>query len=113
MERQLPPSPHAPAERRRHAEDIITSLIARHPLRVIVFGSWARGQADEYSDLDIVIVEQTDKRFLRRLDDWDFPAQIANDVLVYTPDELESMQQRGNRFVEQVLHEGITVYARS
>ena len=34
--------------------------------RAIVFGSYARGDADEYSDLDLIIVAETDKRFLQR-----------------------------------------------
>ena len=108
----LPPSPRAPAERRRYAEEIIASLIARSPVCVIVFGSWAHGQADEYSDLDVVVVEETNKRFPQRLDDWDFVPQMASDVLVYTPEEFASMLGRHNAFLQDVLREGVTVYAR-
>jgi predicted nucleotidyltransferase len=112
VRKDLPASPRAPDERRRCAEEIIASLIARRPLRVIVFGSWARGRADVYSDLDVVVVEETDKRFLRRLDDWDFVPQMGCDVLVYTPEEFASMQARGNAFIQNIVREGITVYAR-
>ena len=55
MAAQLPLSPRVSAGRRRHAEEIIASLIARRPLRVIVFGSWARGEAREDSDVDVLV----------------------------------------------------------
>ncbi len=109
----LPPSPRVSPERRKHAEDIVASLVALNPLRVIVFGSWARGQADEYSDLDLVVVMETDKRFIRRLDDWDFPLRMGVDALVYTPEEFEAMRRRGNSFIERILSEGVTLHARS
>lgn len=32
--------------------------------KAVVFGSYARGDADERSDLDMLIVSDTDKRFL-------------------------------------------------
>lgn len=32
---------------------------ASHPARVIVFGSYARGDADEGSDLDLMVIEDT------------------------------------------------------
>lgn len=48
-----------------HIADAARRLIAQaaHPARVILFGSYARGEADEASDLDLMVVEQglTDK----------------------------------------------------
>jgi len=38
-------------------------------LRAIVFGSPARGDASRRSDLDLIVVQDTDKRFLDRYDD--------------------------------------------
>ena len=34
--------------------------------KAIVFGSYALGQADEYSDLDLIIVADTDRSFFKR-----------------------------------------------
>src|SRR3989304_827900 len=41
-------------------------LLQRHyrPYKIILFGSLAAGQVGEWSDLDLVIVAETDKRFL-------------------------------------------------
>lgn len=38
-------------------------------LRAILFGSLARGEASRRSDLDLILVQDTDKRFLDRYDD--------------------------------------------
>ena len=55
----------------------------RRAIRAIVFGSVARGEADEWSDLDL---------------------------LVYTPEELENLRAEGRCFIEQVLAEGVVVH---
>lgn len=34
--------------------------------RAVAFGSYVRGEADGYSDLDLVVVLETDRRFLDR-----------------------------------------------
>lgn len=33
------------------------AAVARAPIRIILFGSYARGDADEGSDLDLMVVE--------------------------------------------------------
>jgi len=80
--------------------------------RAIVFGSVARGEADDASDLDLVIVADTQRPFLERHRDfaglWDVWPRL--DLLVYTPAELEQMQSEGNPFIEQVFAEGRVVY---
>jgi predicted nucleotidyltransferase len=93
---------------------IVSALKEYEPERIILFGSQARGNADQYSDLDIVIIKETDERFLDRLKTIYELVQprFAMDVLVYTPQEFAEMQERGNPFVEMVLREGIVVYER-
>ena len=63
------------------------------PERIVLFGSRAEGRADEASDVDLIVVYRTDKRFLDRLGElyalWDIP--IAVDILAYTPEEFERM----------------------
>lgn len=77
---------------------LISALEAYDPERIILFGSHARGDADEHSDLDVAIIKETDERFLDRLGTvFDLLPPIgAVDVLVYTPTEFAEMQARGN-----------------
>jgi len=82
--------------------------------RAIVFGSWARGTQDSRSDIDIIVVEETDRRFFERYRDlgglYDALHENAIDLLVYTPGEFESIADRP--FIRKALSEGVVVYER-
>ena len=70
-------------------------------LRAIVYGSYARGDADEYSDNDQVIIKETDLRFLDRFTDFERLSQLTPktlELLVYTPGELADMLEKGPHY---------------
>ncbi|HEV8130802.1 MAG TPA: nucleotidyltransferase domain-containing protein [Acidobacteriota bacterium] len=95
-------------------EDLLQALRAYEPERVYLFGSAARGEADELSDLDVVIIKSTTSPFLTRLREISqlLPPSIgAVDILVYTPEEFAAMQRSGNAFAQTVLEEGQLIYA--
>ncbi|WP_456327086.1 nucleotidyltransferase domain-containing protein [Archaeoglobus sp.] len=75
---------------------------------VLLFGSLARGDVGNASDIDLIIVKETDKRFLDRLDEFYEDAEIAMDVLVYTPEEFERMKDRS--FIRRAIKEGKVLY---
>lgn len=82
-------------------------------LRAIVFGSLARGERSRRSDLDLLVVQDTDKRFLDRYDELLREiAQVVSeqdvDLLIYTPAELKRMAERP--FIARVMKEGQTIY---
>ena len=90
-------------------------LAAGSPLRIVLFGSRARGEAKPGSDLDLLIVEESTlprykraARYLRALVGV-FPAK---DVVVWTPQEIEAWSRVPNAFVTTALREGKTLYAR-
>ena len=95
-------------------ERVVSSLQEYDPERIILFGSCARRDADEHSDIDIIVIKETEERFLDRLKRVYrlVKPSFAMDVLVYTPGELEEMRGRGNPFLEEALSEGIIVYER-
>ena len=103
---------------RRHPkiQRLLKALMQYHPKRVYLFGSWARGEADEASDIDLVIIKETQEPFLERLRTVGrlLPEGIgAVDVLVYTPVEWQMMCQRGNALTETIMEEGVLLYERS
>jgi uncharacterized protein len=84
-------------------------------IRAILFGSYARGEADAASDLDLILIEETSLPFLERgrqhlpL----FRLGPGVDLLVYTPQEFDELTRQGNPLLKQATAEGITVHARS
>ena len=81
--------------------------------KAVVFGSYARGNADGYSDLDIIIVHDTEKGFFDRASDFGevrsaWPRSL--DMLIYTPNELDEMIEQRRPFIEIALGEGIVIY---
>jgi predicted nucleotidyltransferase len=94
--------------------DEIVRLLQRYePEQIVLFGSRARGDADEYSDYDLIVIKQTRRPFLERLRDmvpylleFGRPAEI----LVYTPDEFERMRETGLGWL--VRQERVTLYER-
>jgi len=103
------------------ADEAIQVMVERvverfDPLRVVLFGSYARGNASADSDVDLLIVLERveDKRRaaieVRRVLA-DLP--ICKDVLVTTPDELA---RRGNTIgsvLRFAMQEGKVLYERS
>lgn len=70
-----------------------------------LFGSWARGDADEHSDIDVIIVAGVRRPFVDRFREFPLLWQTAPagiDLLVYTPDEFRA-HRRTNRFLRNVL----------
>ncbi len=92
---------------------LIDCLLPYGPERLFLFGSWARQEEDDLSDLDLVVIKKTDTPFLERLREIAslLPFELgAVDILVYTPEEFESMKRDGNAFIEMILEEGRIIY---
>lgn len=91
---------------------VVDDLRRYKPLRIILFGSGARGEADQHSDLDFVVIKQTAQPFLERLKEAALLVQAPGsiDILVYTPDEWQRMQEMESSFAERVCAEGRVVY---
>ncbi len=97
--------------------EIFNALIHRivqsyKPKRIILFGSYARGDWHVGSDIDLLIIKNTDQRFIDRIGDIleCCTGEVAVEPLVCTEDEIESMFARGNDFIMTILEEGVVVY---
>ena len=93
---------------------IISSYKKLNPVKIILFGSWCKDEEDKYSDVDIIVIYETKKRFLDRLEElylmWDIP--IAFDILAYTSQEFDKMLKEKNPFIETINREGEVIYER-
>lgn len=94
---------------------ILKKLIEEYkPEKIILFGSLASGKIDDASDIDLVIVKRTRKRFLRRAIEVSLlcAARVGVDYFVYTPREFQAMVQDNQFFQEEVLAKGEVIYEK-
>jgi predicted nucleotidyltransferase len=96
-------------------DEVVARLVAAfRPQRVVLFGSWATGKATAESDLDLLVVAESDEpihvrmaRAQRALRGLTVPA----DVFVHTPAEVERFGRWLSHTVAVALREGREVYA--
>ena len=97
-------------------ERIVRVLVEQYDSEcVILYGSFAHGDIDEWSDLDLCVIKRTKKRFIERLEEvglLTLPC-VGCQILVYTPEELEAVKQQGHYFfVDEILGKGKVLYER-
>lgn len=82
------------------------------PLKIVLFGSWARGTPHEHSDLDLLIVESTDDRHARVGRYYEALCDLhpSKDIVVYTPHDVEEWSQVPMAFITTILREGQVLY---
>ncbi|HNQ23937.1 MAG TPA: nucleotidyltransferase domain-containing protein [Phycisphaerae bacterium] len=80
--------------------------------RVVVFGSHARGDFHEGSDVDLLVVLDTDQRFVERIERVleVLDSEMSIQPLVYTPEELQRLRADGNALMEMIDREGRVLY---
>lgn len=91
-------------------------LLIEHerPDKIIVFGSYSTGQVQEWSDLDMVIVKETEARFLDRSRQvlLLLKPKVGLDVLVYTPEEFEQLSRERAFVRREIVDKGKVIYER-
>jgi predicted nucleotidyltransferase len=93
---------------------LVDQIVARvQPEKVIVFGSYAKGNATGKSDLDLLVVQHTSLPMRMRsnallpiIDNM----LIHIDVHVYTPEEVEEYSKEKFSFLDSVLNTGVVMY---
>ena len=83
---------------------------------VVLFGSHARGQAGTDSDVDLLVIAESDlprHKRSRQLHLMFKPYPFAMDILVYTPKEVETERQFELSFISRVLREGKRLYGQA
>lgn len=86
-----------------------------HPVKVILFGSCAYGKLDEDSDIDLLIIKETQESFIDR---WttvgnilaEAHPSIPVDTLLLTPQEVNKQVTMGDQFIIEILEKGKLLY---
>lgn len=95
----------------RAAEQIKTTY---EPEKIILFGSAARGELREDSDIDLLIIKKTSKGKLDRMSEVLELLDPLNPVEphVYTPEEIQERLRLGDPFIQEILKQGKVLYEK-
>ena len=79
---------------------------------VILFGSYARGEATEDSDVDILVIAPATERFFDRMAKVlelvrDLYDGLALSPIVLRPEEVSERLRIGDQFIQEILEEGM------
>ncbi|MBN2634927.1 MAG: nucleotidyltransferase domain-containing protein [Prolixibacteraceae bacterium] len=86
------------------------------PEKIILFGSYATGNPGEDSDLDLLVIKDTDLPRPQRtvqVRKMIYGSMIPIDLIVYTPKEIEESKENKFGFVYEVLKTGKILYERA
>ena len=103
--------------------DLLESELARYldlleahyqPEAVLLFGSAASGDIHEWSDLDLIIVKETNERFLDRIKRVItlLEPQVGVDIIVYTPEELAQLSEERVFVRDEIIAKSRVLYAK-
>ena len=85
-----------------------------NPLKVVLFGSYAEGTPTPESDVDLLVILETNRAAIELISeislalDHSFPV----DIIVKTPQQVEKRIQNGDFFLEKILQTGKVLYER-
>ena len=101
---------------------VVERLKPYKPEKIILYGSRARGDHRKDSDIDLLILKKTKKRYFDRISDIQKllykkeyflnPKEYVEglDPIVYTPKEIEQLKQKGSFFIRDILEDGKIIY---
>ena len=87
------------------------------PEKIILYGSYAYGNPDSDSDIDLLIIKNTDERPIdRRIEIRRMVSDLRKGCpfssIVVTPEELKRRLKIGDQFFEEITTKGKVLYAR-
>ena len=93
-------------------EEIKKQLIEYYkPEKIILFGSVARNEVTENSDIDLLLIKMTDKSFTERIREahQGLKYRIPLDIIVYTENEIKKLSS-SSFFIRDIIEKGIILY---
>jgi predicted nucleotidyltransferase len=96
---------------------LVQQLVERvHPEMVVWFGSGAAGAATPESDIDLLVILESELRRDQRqelISQALRPRRVPVDILAHTPAEVQSCLRNPDSFVRHILMTGKVLYERS
>lgn len=105
-------------------KQIVEDLNPYQPERVILYGSYAKGNPKKESDIDLLIIKETDKDYfesIREICQLLRPKKYYGtnkyikglDPIVYTPSQIKKRIAMGDFFIQDILSQGKVIYEKS
>ena len=87
-----------------------------YPEKIILFGSFAYGNPTPDSDVDLLVIMETDAVSKER--SWAvsrllLPRAFPVDIIVRTPQEIDRALDKGDSFIREIMTQGKVLYERS
>lgn len=97
----------------KNIDIIVEQLKKDRPRAIILFGSAARGEMGKDSDLDILVIQETDRDYFERVREVrsKVRSNVPLDIIVLTPREAKELPKK-NSFFAQIIKEGKLLYGR-
>ena len=95
---------------------VVDAIVQNFSLKmIVVFGSVAKGTADGDSDLDLLIVMDTDKGRYDCVADiniclWKRDLVLEKDIVVVTPEEFLEKKDDEHSFIHEIVSTGVIAY---
>jgi uncharacterized protein len=98
---------------------IVEELKKAEPEKIILFGSYAYGQPNEDSDLDILVIKDIEAANVRefridlKLKLWNIiqKLNIPIDIFVDSQQSIDQRIQDGDQFYKEIISKGSVIYA--
>lgn len=98
------------------SEIINKIVLGYNPDKIILFGSYAAGNPNDDSDLDLFVIKESDLPRPQRtvqVRKMLYGSMVPIDLIVYTPQEINDSKENKFSFVYKVLSTGKTLYERA
>lgn len=90
------------------------AVYVTEPEEIILFGSLANKTANVFSDVDILIISDMNKKeAVSKIRNYVYQLSLKTDVLIYSRDEFEKQMNLPASFLKAVQKAGKTVYKKN
>lgn len=105
-------------------DKLVSSLKPSDPYKIVLFGSYANGDPNEHSDIDIMVIldnYDVSKTFEERLDKkisirnlvLEINRKVPLDILVYSREEFNIVKNYGNYFIDEIEKTRRVIYEKA